>query len=238
MSFKRDSYKVEGKIMDLILLGAGGQAKDVIKNIEDYNTDVNRRKRIKLIGCIDDISIKERQDNLAGYPVFNTVEVLLQSSFKNVFVLCAVGDPVNKKRFIEKVKQYHPKFINLIHPSVSLHRTTKLGTDNIIFAFSVVSSFCEIQNHVSINYNCSISHDCVIKNYSTLCPGVNLGGRVTVEEGVLFGVNSCSINRIRINSWSAIGAGTTVVKNVPVSVIVAGNPGKIIKKHNKNMPII
>ena len=38
----------------IVLLGAGGQARDMIKNIEEHNGEVSAGKRIAILGCIDD----------------------------------------------------------------------------------------------------------------------------------------------------------------------------------------
>ncbi|MEM5872190.1 MAG: sugar O-acetyltransferase, partial [Candidatus Aenigmatarchaeota archaeon] len=37
------------------------------------------------------------------------------------------------------------------------------------------------------------------------------------------------IPRVTIGDWSIIGAGTTVIKDVPPFSVVVGNPGKVIK---------
>ena len=224
--------------MDVILLGAGGQAKDIIKNIDDYNADLPKKLRLNIVGCVDDTLKLGKKRELAGYPILNSMDIFDKKSYGRVKVICAVGDPVNKKIFVEKAKDKKLGFFNIIHPSVSVHRTCRIGLGISIFASSVISAFCELRDHVSINYLCSVSHDCRIYDLVTLAPGAKIGGRVVVEEGALLGINSCMINNVRVGSWSVVGAGTTVIGDVPCCTVVAGNPHKILRKREKNTPFI
>src|SRR3990167_9344387 len=146
--------------MDIILLGAGGHAKDFIKNIEEFNRDVPKKARLNIRLLIDDYNNSSTKHMLAGYPVMHSLKVLSRPEFKKAAVMCAVGDPVNKKAFINKSGIYRLKYANFVHPSVSIHRTTKLGVGVSIFASSVISAFTEIGSHVSVNYFVSVSHDC------------------------------------------------------------------------------
>ena len=44
------------------------------------------------------------------------------------------------------------------------------------------------------------------------------------------GIGSTVINNIKIGKGSIIGAGATVIKNIPENVVAVGVPAKIIKK--------
>ena len=54
--------------------------------------------------------------------------------------------------------------------------------------------------------------------------------RVAIGDGVFIGVNSVILPGVTIGRNSVIGAGSVVTEDVPESVIVAGNPAKIIKR--------
>ncbi len=224
--------------MDIVLLGAGGSAKDMIKNIEEYNSDAaSRNKKLNIIGCLDDQNKIKPGSELAGYPVLDSFGYFVKPAFRNARVICAVGDPLGKKRFVEKAAGMKLKFFNMVHPSVKLHRSTKLGIGVSIFSSSVISSFCAIGNHVSVDYLCSISHDCVIGDYVTIAPGVKIAGGNVVGEGAFIGINSSSIDKLRIGKWSVVGGGTTIIRDVPSDTIVAGNPHRILRKRDKTSPI-
>lgn len=230
---------VKGKIMDLIILGAGGQAKDMISNIEDYNKEAKILARLNIIGCVDDFTkLNGKKKYILGYPIYDTIEIFSSSPFNKASVICAIGDPLNKKKFIDKTKRYKLKFANVIHPSVKLSRDVKLGTGVSIFASSAVSSFCKIGDHVGINYLCSVNHDSSIGAYSTLCPGVNIGGRVIIGNYVFMGINSCCTNDLKLHEWCVVGAGATVIRDVGKLAIVVGTPQKILGKRTTHTAII
>jgi len=224
--------------MDIILLGAGGHAKDLIANIEDMNAASGKGKKISIIGCVDDTGRADSGLKKLGYEIFKSADVLSKRGFRSVAVVTAVGDPLNKIRFIEKVKKYNPKFANIIHPSSLISRSAVLGRGITVFAHSAISSFCRIGDHVSINFLCSVSHDSIIGEYSTLCPGVNVSGRVTIGECSLMGVKSSCSNKLSLGPWCVIGAGTLVVKDVPANAIAAGVPHKILGKREKDKPVL
>jgi sugar O-acyltransferase (sialic acid O-acetyltransferase NeuD family) len=223
--------------MDLIILGAGGQAKDLISNIEDFNLATKPKNRINIIGCLDDVT-KLKDKSLLGYPVFDSTNIFLKPIYKKASVICAIGDPLNKLKFIDKIKKYKLNYANVIHPTVKLSHDTKIGVGVSIFANSAVSSCCVIGSHVGINYNCSINHDCIVGDFSTLCPGVNIGGKVIVEDCVFMGINSCCVNDLTLNKWCVVGAGATVIKDVGGYAIVVGTPQKIIGKRTTKKAVI
>jgi len=220
-------------MQDIVLLGAGGQAKDMLKNIEEYNADqLSRQKRFNVLGCFDDVNKVKPGDSLMGYSILPSIKCFERKPFRNARAICAIGDPVGKKVVVEKIRRYKVKFFNLIHPSIKIHPTVKLGTGVSIFYCSVISAICNIGDHVSINYLCSMSHDCYLGSYATFAPGVKIAGGGRLGEGVFMGINSCTIHNINIGRWSIIGAGTAVIKDIPSNVIVAGNPPKELGKRD------
>jgi sugar O-acyltransferase (sialic acid O-acetyltransferase NeuD family) len=224
--------------MDIVLLGAGGQAKDMLKNIEEYNLDAPKSKRFNVIGCLDDTNHIKKGAKLPGYRILTSMKVFEKPSFRKARVICAVGDPLGKKIFERKARWYNLVFFNLIHPTVSVPKTCKLGTGVSIFSNSIVSAFCEIGDHVSVNYLCSISHDCTIGDLVTLAPGVKIAGRCILEEGCFLGINSCVINNIKIGEWSVVGAGTPVVKDVLPNSVVVGGSCRVLSSRDKNKPLL
>jgi UDP-perosamine 4-acetyltransferase len=48
-------------------------------------------------------------------------------------------------------------------------------------------------------------------------------------EGCYLGVGANIIDKVSIGAWSVVGAGTTIVKDVPENTTVVGVAGKVIK---------
>ena len=56
--------------------------------------------------------------------------------------------------------------------------------------------------------------------------------QVVIGKNVWIGANSVILPGVIIGDHSVIGAGSTVIENVPAYSVVAGNPGKIIKQYD------
>lgn len=81
-----------------------------------------------------------------------------------------------------------------------------------------------------------IGETCEIGNNVTLYQGVTLGGtgkergkrHPTLEDNVLVATGAKVLGSIIIGANSKVGAGSVVLKNVPVNSTVVGIPGKVV----------
>ncbi|GAB6087278.1 PglD-related sugar-binding protein [Alkaliphilus crotonatoxidans] len=127
-------------------------------------------------------------------------------------------------------------YVNLIHPGASfgygqleaLNR--KVG--NVVFPGVRMTNGIEVGSFGIYYMNCTIAHDCVIKDFVTLCPGVNISGNVRVSMGAYVGANACILQGSSLHSkriigkFSIVGAGALVTKDVADHTIVKGIPAK------------
>lgn len=51
-----------------------------------------------------------------------------------------------------------------------------------------------------INRNVNISHDVVIRDYTTIAPGVNIAGNVTIGEGAYIGIGASIREKERLET--------------------------------------
>ena len=150
-----------------------------------------------------------------------------------------------KKAIDRCIRKYELTLFNTIGDSVYIGR-------NCTFTHKTIS----IKDHVYIGNNCVIqsAHGNIkIGNHVMFGPGVNLHGGnhvmdrigvymdqvqkkfgddpdLIVEDDVWVGANAIILGGITIGRGSVIGAGTIVTKSVPPYSVVAGNPGKVIRK--------
>jgi len=80
------------------------------------------------------------------------------------------------------------------------------------------NTFISSSNHI---INDPLSND-YLKN--------EIGGKVIIEDKVWIGANCVITAGTHIKSFSIIGAGSVVTKDIEEFCMVAGNPAKIIKK--------
>ncbi|MBD7984587.1 acetyltransferase [Sporosarcina sp. Sa2YVA2] len=207
---------------DIVIIGAGGFGREVAWLIEDINK-VN--KEWNIIGFVDDNkNIQDTEVN--GYKVVGNIEWLKNQKLN---VVNAIGDPIAKKKVIERLADSENTFPVLIHPSVIMSERITFGEGSIICAANILTTNIEIEKHVIINLDCTIGHDAILGNYTTVLPSVNVSGFVKTEDCVSIGTGSAVIQGVTIGENTVIGAGSIVVKDLPANCTALGAPAKPIK---------
>ncbi|EIW00674.1 sugar O-acyltransferase, sialic acid O-acetyltransferase NeuD family [Thermoanaerobacter siderophilus SR4] len=215
-------------IKDIVIIGAGGFAREVAWLIEDINKE---KQKWNLLGFIDE-NIHNKGKILNNYPVLGGFEVI--EKFNDLYVVCAVGDPKIKRNLITKALRYNVKFATLIHPTVIMSQYLTIGEGSIICAGNIITTNIKIGSHVIVNLDCTIGHDVVISDYATILPSVNISGNVSIGEGCSIGTGSAIIQGKKIGEWSIIGAGAVVVDDIPPYCTAVGVPAKPIKFHEED----
>ena len=98
-----------------------------------------------------------------------------------------------------------------------------------------IDCFCRLDysGTLKIGKNCTISEGVVIETHSHGHSPRNLPNPscLTIGADVWIGMRSIILPQVKhIGSGAIIGAGAIVTRDVPSGVIVAGNPGKVIKE--------
>ena len=94
---------------------------------------------------------------------------------------------------------------------------------------SVISCFATIEEGVIINTRSSADHDVVMRRFSSLAPGVSLGGYVEVGERSAISIGSSLIHDIKIGNDVVVGAGSTVLSEVTDNSVTYGTPARHIR---------
>ncbi len=210
----------------LVIVGAGGLGREVAWLV----ADINRQKpEWDFIGFVDD---GVRGNTVEGYPVLGPVKHLFSMS-PDIWIVVAIADSRVRKKFIRQIQGQGRKLTTLVHPLVSMSDYVKIGAGSIICSGAVITTNVSLGQAAIINLGCFIGHDTELQDYVSLMPAANLAGEVRVGEGCYFGLNSCVINRTTIGGWSVIGAGATVIDDIPAYSVAVGVPARVVKKINR-----
>lgn len=213
---------------NLIIIGAGGVAKEVSLIVQQINY---LEPTWNLIGFIDD-NIKMFGEIINGYSVIGGLETL-NSYEGNCHVIVAVADYKIKKSIVERLKNKFD-FATIIHPRVWIHEYMTVGEGSIIYEGAIITSNVKIGKHVLISPKCGIGHDSIIKDYVSLLWNVNISGTDVIEEGVLIGSGATVIQNKVVGQGSKIGAGSVVINDITRNSTVVGVPGKVVDKDKIN----
>ena len=210
---------------EIIILGAGGLAREVVFVIEEIN---RISPKWKILGYAD-LQEEKVGKKVGKHSIICTEEDLLQ---KEVSVAVGIGNPKILQELYEKLKKYpNLSFPNLLHPNIVLDsETVIMGEGNIVCAGSVFTVNVKVGSFNYFNLACTYGHDTEIGNACVVNPGVNVSGGAKIGDACLIGTGAKILQYINIGSESRIGAGAVVIKDVPPSMTVVGVPAEPLKK--------
>lgn len=192
----------------------------ILDSLESNNIFPN----IEIVNNLD-LSIRYSFTN----PNFATEFKTKIESYQDFFL--GANQSHNKRKIFETFDVSAEKFVNVIHKTSYISKTTILGRGCLVNSLVSIAAHTKIENFVSLNRNSSVGHHVTLGNYVTLQPGVNVCGFVNIGEGTLIGVGANILDGIKIGNNSIIGAGSVVTKNIPDNVVAYGSPCKVIREN-------
>lgn len=214
---------------NLIIFPFGGNAKEAVSVVEAINRG---SKQWNIVGFIDD-NTDLKGEVFANYKVLGGREEL--HNYPDVKILAVPGSPQNylsRHKVIDLLKVHNNRFVTLIDPSVSIGEEVKIGYNNLIMPGVVITANVSIGNHCVILPNSVISHDSNIEDYCMIGSNVSISGSVNIKKQSYIGTGAKIINDIDIAEKTLVGLGSIVIKPTDKGDIVAGNPARLIRKHN------
>ncbi len=204
--------------LDLILLGAGGHASDLLTAIETSHPD----RSVSVAS--DDEHIDERR--FAGRA--GCVPGGLDAAFalSAVFV-SAIGYPTTRRIVVGRAEMAGVTWSDaLVHVDATVHDSVELGSDVVVLGRSWVSAHVRVGAHSNIAYGVTIGHDSTLGSFAAVMPGACISGDVTIGTGVLIGANATVLEGCSIGDGAAVGAGAVVTSDVAAGATVVGVPAR------------
>ncbi len=197
----------------IIFIGSGAVASEVISYLEDIQNQ-NPSTAFEIYGFLndseDDFKLKSENYGFEGRFLGSIAEHQFSEQYSYIF---GFANPAGKEKIAEKLDLEKLDFPTIIHPSVVISKSAKLGKGNIIYPNSVIGPNCKIGNFNLVTSYSFISHDCEIGDYNFLSTA-GLAGNVKIENKNFFGIRSTVIPSVTIGSENTIQAGMVIDKNV------------------------
>lgn len=216
---------------DLIIIGAGGLARDVLEYALDIGEDSSDIQwRIK--GFITDIDYDFYDKNTFGYKIIGNIsEHRIENN--NLYVL-AIADMNFRIKVANHFMQRGAEFINLIHPKANISKSAKIGIGNIFAPYTLIGSNVDIGDFTITRPYVVCGHDSQIRDNCILLPNSTIGGKTIIGERTYIGSGSVIRDGIVIGQTSVVGMGSVVTKDIENNSVVVGNPAKYIRKNNND----
>ena len=209
--------------MKSVIIGSGTYGQVYLAYLKDAGVNV--------IGFIDDDK-KEHGKEYDGIRVLGNRDLLktLRQTHGVEAVYCPIGSNRTRVELLELAESLGYLTPSYIHPSVILAPYVELGKGTYILMGSMVMPYTKIGDYTMISMNVCVAHHSELKKGVFLSTGVNFGASITAEEYAYCGISSTIMTGLhRLGKDCLIGAGATVIHDVPDGAIMAGLPAKIIK---------
>lgn len=210
----------------IVIIGAGGHARDVLDVFEDCN---ERSREYEVLGFVVETPYFRPTQLVNDYPVLGDFDWLAKNA-SNVELVCGVGDTALRRRLTERAASLGGRFGSVVHPSALLTRRVTISEGCVVSAGVIMTSRVHLGRHVHVNLASTLAHDVAVDAYATIAPGVRLSGNVHVGEGANVGTGATIIEKLEIGAWSTVGAGAAVVRDVPPNATAVGCPARVIKQ--------
>ncbi|MDF8327482.1 MULTISPECIES: acetyltransferase [Aeromonas] len=200
------------------ILGASGHGK-VIAEIAELNN-------FNEIHFFDDRWPQLTQ--LAHWSVFGNSDVLLKSAHRYDLVVVAIGHNATRVNKLRQLQKIGAIISPLVHPNAVVSRYASLGAGTVVMANTVVNPFASVGEACILNTAACIEHDCVLADGVHISPGAKLAGGVNIGLQTWVGIGAQIKQLVSVGDEVVVGAGATVIRDVPHHQIVVGTPARAI----------
>jgi len=143
----------------------------------------------------------------------------------DVFI-CAVGDPVSRRRYATPVLEKGGEFLSLIHAHALVSAFVSIGRGVIVGPYAAISPDVVIGDFVAINSYTGVGHDVRIGDWCEVDGHCLIAGRAQIGVSVKIHAGAIITPDVTVGDGATIGAGSVVIGKVPAGITVFGNPAR------------
>lgn len=156
------------------------------------------------------------------------------SGYEGSFFI-AIGDNNVRQRVTAEFLKRNPrsKLSSLIHPTSVVSKDSSVGKGVVIMPLCVINHSTEIGDGVIINTRSSVDHDSNLQDFSSVAPGVSMGGNVRVGERSAVSIGATIKHGVTIGKDVIVGAHSLVLSDIKDSCVAYGIPAKKIRERSQ-----
>lgn len=204
------------KSTQLIVIGAGGQASNIVNVALSLNYSIFAFIHSKQVG-----------QTLFGKPIFGG---LREIEALDTFDFClAVGDNYLREKYLNETLKIFP-FLNfpaLVHPTANFGPFSKIGKGTVVMPYTVIGTSASIGSFCILGNQSCVGHDSLLADYSSLSPAATLAGAVTVGLRSAIGLGAKVREKVTIGNDSVLGANSFLNRDLPNNVVAIGTPARV-----------
>lgn len=212
-------------IKEIIIVGAGGHAAELVDYIRVWNQ--LQKELIEIKGLID--------DNRGNYLHYNFSAPFLGSIVdhvvdENCYYLMGIANIEFRKKIVLDLLEKGAKLSGFIHPSAEISPSATIEEGVVISRNSTVGPMAKIGKHTIINSRCTIGHDSEIGEFNFISPLCAISGNSKIGNDNLIGTNVVTLPGVKMGDRNKIGAGVVLFFEVSSDTTVVGQKPRVIEK--------
>ncbi len=161
----------------------------------------------------------------------NDIETLYKRGcFDEIMVAIGYNNIAFRKKIFSTLKKQAIPVGTFVHPTAYVADSAKIGEGCILLINCIVEMNTVLRENIFLSSSCYVSHDVRIGAHTYCAPSLNIAGNSTIGEGCFLGINTTTVNGVRVGNNVKIGAGSVIIKDIPSNVLVAGVPAVVRKE--------
>jgi sugar O-acyltransferase (sialic acid O-acetyltransferase NeuD family) len=210
----------------LLLVGAGGLAREVLGAVHALNTV---SPSFDVLGMLDDNPARHGE-MIDGVPVLGGSDTVHEHPDAQVVICTASSRNQASRRTISaRLGIENDRYATVVHPFASVARGVEIGHGSVLLAFVAVTAPQRIGAHVVVMPHVTITHDDQISDHVTFAARVALAGGVSVGEAAYLGSGALVREGLSVGEHSLVGMGAVVLEDVPPHEVWAGTPARRLR---------
>jgi sugar O-acyltransferase (sialic acid O-acetyltransferase NeuD family) len=211
LSDSMSTVKVTEQCRKVLVIGAGDGGY-IISDILRFEP-----RKWELVGFLDDKESLWGQE-LRDCNVLGGTDKILKLKEEGFFDCAVISITSNmrvRKMIFEKHRALGIEFVNIIHPTVHINPSAKIGTSNLIYGMAYIGTETRIGDNNLISAHSSIDHHNKVGSHNLFGPGVLTSGAVTIGDSCIFGAGVGFEPHLKIGNNVKIASGLSVTSDIP-----------------------
>lgn len=203
-----------------LIVGAGGCGVEVL------SWALQMRQNIWQVAGFLDVNPGALNSRNVEYEVLGNPDTWAPN--ENEVYISGIGDPSARMKVCDGLVSRGATFISVIHPSAITATNVTIGEGCVISPNVVISVNARLGRFVLVNIAATIGHDSITGDGSTISCHCDVMGHVSIGRECFLGSHAAILQGKKVGDRSIVGAGSSVVRNVPPGSTVMGVPAELL----------